>query len=142
MQRASLLETYEQFLGRARVEDFIAAGNVERYFDDHWREATIAVSEGAILGVAVLVGTLLDLIWVRPESRSQGVGSALMEAIERKAAAEGSVLTLEVWAVNGRAVEFYEGRGFSVSATGEDPQTGLDKLVLQKVLRPAGPSPD
>jgi GNAT superfamily N-acetyltransferase len=90
----------------------------------------------------VLVGTLLDLIWVRPESRSQGVGSALMEAIERKAAAKGSVLTLEVWAVNRRAVEFYERRGFSVSATGEDPQTGLDKLVLQKVLPPVGPSHD
>ena len=134
MQNASLLVTYEPFLGRAPVEEFIAAGNVERYFDEHWHDATIATSDGAILGVAVLVGSLLDLIWVRPESRSQGVGSALMEAIERQAASEGSVLTLEVWDVNRRAVAFYERRGFSLSATVEDPQTGLDKLVMQKVL--------
>jgi ribosomal protein S18 acetylase RimI-like enzyme len=130
MQKASLLETYEPFLGREPVEEFIAAGMVERYFDDHWHDATIAVSGEAILGVAVLVGTLLDLIWVRPELRSQSIGSALMEAIERKV--EGSVLTLEVWNVNRRAVSFYERRGFSVSATREDPQTGLQKHVMQK----------
>lgn len=134
MQKASLVETYEPFLGRAAVEEFIAGGNVERYFEEHWHEATIASSGGAIVGVAVLVGTLLDLIWVRPDSRSQGVGSALMDAVERKAASEGSVLTLEVWEANRRAVAFYERRGFSANATFEDPRTGLQKLVLQKVL--------
>jgi GNAT superfamily N-acetyltransferase len=134
MQKASLLETYEPFLGRAPVEEFIAGGMAERYFDEHSHEATIAISGGTILGVAVLVGSLLDLIWVRPESRSQGIGSGLMEAIERRAANAGSVLTLEVWDVNRRAVAFCERQGFSVSASIEDPQTGLQKLVMQKEL--------
>jgi GNAT superfamily N-acetyltransferase len=134
MQKASLLKTYEPFLGRAPVEEFIAGGMVERYFDEHWHEATIATSGGTILGVAVLVGSLLDLIWVRPEARSQGIGSALMEAIERRAANAGSVLTLEARDVNRRAVAFYERHGFSVSASIEDPQTGLQKLVMQREL--------
>lgn len=134
MQKASLLETYEPFLGRAAVEEFIAGGHVESYFEEHWHEATVATSGGEIVGVAVLVGSLLDLIWVRPESRSEGIGSALMDAVERQAAGEGGVLTLEVWDVNRRAAAFYERRGFSVSATAEDPQTGLTKLRMRKVL--------
>jgi hypothetical protein len=36
MQRASLLETYEPFLGRAAIEEFIAGGHVEGYFEEHW----------------------------------------------------------------------------------------------------------
>ena len=93
MQKASLLETYEPFLGRAAIEEFIAGGHVEGYFEEHWHQATIAVSGDEIVGVAVLAGSLLDLIWVRPDSRSEGIGSALMDAAERQAAAETGVLT-------------------------------------------------
>ena len=106
MQKASLLETYEPFLGRAPIEEFIAGGQVERYFEDHWQQATVATSGDEIVGVAVLLGALLDLIWVRPRSRSRGIGSALLRAVESKAAATSTVLTLEVWAVNRRAVAF------------------------------------
>jgi ribosomal protein S18 acetylase RimI-like enzyme len=134
MQKASLLDTYEPLLGRAPVEEFIAAGNVELYFEARWRDATIAMSVGKIVGVAVLVGAVLDLIWVRPEFRSRGIGSALMKAVERNAATEIGVVTLEVWRANQRAVAFYERRGYLVSKTIKDPQTGLDKLVMQKAL--------
>jgi hypothetical protein len=66
MQRASLVETYESFPGPAAVEEFIAGGNVERYFDERWQQSTIATVGGEIVGVAVLEGTLLDLVWVKP----------------------------------------------------------------------------
>ena len=134
MQTASLPETYEPFLGRAAIEEFIAAGRVEDYFDEHWRDATVALSGEDVVGVAVLIDGLLDLIWVRPRSRSQGIGSALLRAAEREGAVGSDELTLEVWEVNRRAVAFYEREGFSVTATGEDPQTGLAKLVMRKGL--------
>jgi ribosomal protein S18 acetylase RimI-like enzyme len=136
MQKASLLDTYGPFLGRAPIEEYIAAGKVDRYFEEHWRTATTATCRGEIVGVAVLVGAVLDLIWVKPEFRSRGVGSALMEAIERTAATGVGVLTLEVWRANQRGVAFYERRGYLVSQTIEDPHTGLDKLVMQKALGP------
>ena len=134
MQKASLLETYEPFLGRAAIEEFIEAGQVERYFDEHWPEATVALSGGDVVGVTVLLDGLLDLIWVRPRSRSQGVGSMLLRAAESKAAAGKDELTLEVWEVNRRAVAFYKREGFSVTDTLEDPHTGLVKLVMRKAL--------
>jgi len=134
MQKASLVETYEPFLGRAAIEEFIAAGGVDDYFEEHWREATVAVSGGDVVGVAVLADGLLDLIWVRPRSRSQGIGSALLRAAESKAAVGSDELTLEVWEINRRAVAFYEREGFSVTVSSEDPQTGLAKLVLRKAL--------
>jgi ribosomal protein S18 acetylase RimI-like enzyme len=136
MQKTSLLETYGPFVGRRAVEEFIASGQVERYFEKHWYQATVATSGGEILGVAVLVDAVLDLIWVRPESRSRGIGTALLKVVEREAALESDALELEVWDVNERAVSFYEREGFSVSATTEDRATGLDKLVMRKALDP------
>jgi len=134
MQRESLVETYEPFLGRMTVEEFIAAGSVERYFEERWQQATVATLHDEIVGVAVLLGALLDLIWVKPSMRSRGIGSTLMEGVEEQAARESTELTLEVWKVNRRAVDFYERRGFSVVRTLDDPVTGLERLVMLKAL--------
>ncbi len=35
MQKASLPDTYGPLLGRATVDEFVAAGDVERYFEKH-----------------------------------------------------------------------------------------------------------
>jgi ribosomal protein S18 acetylase RimI-like enzyme len=57
-----------------------------------------------------------------------------MENVEHQAAPDGKEVTLEVWTVNRRAVDFYERRGFSVEGTTNDPVTGLEKLVMRKAL--------
>jgi ribosomal protein S18 acetylase RimI-like enzyme len=134
MQRDSLVETYEFLLGRTAIEEFIAGGNVERYFDENWEQSTVATVCGEVVGVAVLEGTLLGLVWVKPSMRSKGIGSALMEIVESQAAHHAKELTLEVWTRNQRAVSFYERDGFSVEGTLDDPATGLEKLLMRKVL--------
>ena len=136
MQKKSLPETYEPFLGRAAVEEFVARGNVERYFEEHWRQSTVATLGGEVVGVAVLIDGLLDLIWVKPSARSKGIGAALIEAIKRRAAGEIGELTLEVWTVNARAVDFYGRLGFSIGHTVADPETGLEKLVMRRTVGP------
>ena len=77
MQKASLLETYEPFLGRAAIEEFIAGGHVEGYFEEHWHQATIAVSGDEIVGVAVLAGLLArpDLGAARIAVRGHRIGA-------------------------------------------------------------------
>src|SRR5689334_6217932 len=72
MQKKSLPETYEPFLGRAAVEEFVARGNVERYFEEHWRQSTVATLGGEVVGVAVLIDGLLDLIWGEAVSAVEG----------------------------------------------------------------------
>jgi GNAT superfamily N-acetyltransferase len=134
MQQASLVETYAPFLGRAVVEEFVARGNVEQYFRERWRQATVATHRGTIAGVAVLDGTLLDLLWVDAARRSEGIGGALLEEAEREAALTGHELALEVWRVNRRAVDFYEWRGFTVARAFDDPEAGLEKLLMRKTL--------
>jgi len=130
MQRTSLPDTYGPFLGQAAVEEFIAGGNVERYFEEHWADATIATVEGLIVGVVVCRDGLVDLAWVDPAFRSEGIGAALMADVERRAG--GGELRLEVWRVNERAVAFYERSGFGTAREFTDPATGLAKLVMRK----------
>jgi ribosomal protein S18 acetylase RimI-like enzyme len=137
MQKASLPETYGAFLGREAVDEFVAGGNVESYFEEHWPHATVATLGGEIVGVAVRLGSLLDLVWVKPAVRSRGIGSALIEAVEEQAAVDGDELTLEVWTANRRALALYERLGFANSRTFEDLATGLEKLELRKTLRQA-----
>jgi len=134
MQRSSRVETYEPFLGRSAVEEFVSGGNVERYFEQRWQQSTVATVGGEIVGVAVRDGGLLDLVWVKPSMRSRGIGSMLMELVEEQAAFDGNELTLDVWTVNQRAVGFYGRRGFSVEGTLVDPLTGLEKLRMRKPL--------
>lgn len=131
MQTASLPETYGPFLGRAAVEGFIAAGNVEGYFEEHWRDATVATVDARIVGVVVCRGTLVDLAWVDPAFRSQGLGAALMADVERRA---DGALQLEVWKANKRAISFYERLGFRSAEEFTDPM-GLAKLVMRKRAR-------
>jgi ribosomal protein S18 acetylase RimI-like enzyme len=66
--------------------------------------------------------------------RSKGIGTALVENVEHQAALDKNKLTLEVWTVNRRAVDFYERRGFSVEGKLVDPVTGLEKLLMRKAL--------
>jgi putative acetyltransferase len=133
MQKASLPETYQPFLGRSAVERFIAAGSIERYFEEHWHQSIVATVEAEIVGVAVLLGELIDLVWVKPSVRSRGIGAALMSQAEQIATGS-SELTLHVWSANQRAVAFYKRLGFTVRAETKDRATGLDKLVMRKSL--------
>jgi ribosomal protein S18 acetylase RimI-like enzyme len=133
MQRASLVETSAPPRTRGR-RGLHRRGNVERYFEEHWRQSTVATVDGENVGVLVLEGTVVDLVWVTPAVRSKGIGSTLVDTVERRAAIEGHEVELEVWTVNRRAVDFYERRGFSVDGTTDDPVTGLEKLVMRKAL--------
>jgi len=126
-----LPETYGPFLGQTAVEEFIAAGNVEDYFEEHWPDAMVATVDERIVGVVVCGGTLVDLAWVDPAFRSQGIGSALMADVERRA---DGALRLEVWKVNERAVAFYERLGFRTAEEFTDPM-GLAKLVMRKAVQ-------
>lgn len=60
---------------------------------------------------------LIDGIFVQPEARSHGVGAALLDAVEQKAAGMGlNSIGLDVVDANPRAKALYERHGFVESA--------------------------
>lgn len=83
-----------------------------------WFGGTARGFLAAILDQQAKPDTLMvDGIFVQPEARSQGVGSALLDAIERKAAGLGlTSISLDVVDANPRAKALYERRGFVESA--------------------------
>jgi GNAT superfamily N-acetyltransferase len=86
-------------------------------------EVFIAERDGAIAGCLHMVGAVdffgmrhghISVIAVTPESEGSGVGRALMEYAEAWTKRRGySLLTLNVFAANARALRFYERAGFA-----------------------------
>ncbi len=67
--------------------------------------------DGEILGFASLAGnTLIDMLYVHPYAAGQGVGTALVDAMERLATARGTeAMTVDA---ADSAVGFFERRGY------------------------------
>jgi GNAT superfamily N-acetyltransferase len=68
-----------------------------------------APETGEVLGFAALDGDVLEHLYLRPEARRQGIGSALLSQV-RQASPDG--LSLRVFTRNTDARAFYERHGF------------------------------
>mgnify|MGYP005779531951 FL=1 len=108
---------------------------------DYWRnhfeevrqalpEAEVYVSENGetaeIEGFIGLSGDYIAGIFVRSQSRSQGIGKQLLD----QAKAVRPSLTLSVYRKNSRAVSFYQREGFSVLSQETDSGTGETEFVM------------
>ena len=69
-----------------------------------------------VLGYAVLDGDLLDALYLRPEVRRRGIGSALLAKVRE---AHPGPLSLYVFQRNVEAIAFYTAHGFVRTATGD-----------------------
>lgn len=98
-------------------------------------------AEGAVIGGAVgrTWGACCELqqLWVRPELRGSGLGSALMRRFEAGAAARGcTTFYLETWSFQARP--FYERFGYAVEHELGGFAPGMAKYVM---LRREAPAP-
>jgi GNAT superfamily N-acetyltransferase len=129
LQRESLPDTYGPFLADESLGPWIEDDGVERYV-------------GEILGFASIAGALIDLLWVRADVRSQGIGSRLMDHAEPRIASRHPAAELECFEPNTRALRFYEQRGYDVTRRYLDPSAGVAKVVMRKRVRPRIEPPD
>jgi GNAT superfamily N-acetyltransferase len=67
-------------------------------------------SPAEIVGFAALDGTVLDHLYLRPDVRRQGIGSALLGVVKEASPKE---LSLHVFQRNAAARAFYERHGFT-----------------------------
>lgn len=77
----------------------------------------VAEDEGAsIFGFASLAGSMLEHLYLRPDARGRGIGTALLDVL-RGASPQG--LSLHVFQRNEQAIAFYLGHGFVVTDRNE-----------------------
>ncbi len=93
---------------------------------------------GFIVALSAPTGHIIT-IDVLPTARRSGVGSMLLEAAEKRLQASGSkAVGLETAVDNISALSFYKRHGYNVIRTWPRYySTGVDALVLKKILQPA-----
>lgn len=126
---AEPLALLEEFLREGEPVPSSFAGHLARAVERGNMEVFVARSEGRAVGVAVLAFRInipasgffasIEDLYVRPEARRQGVGTALIEAVGERCRAR-SVSYLEVQ-TDDEAVAFYEAAGF-------EPEEGVRVL--------------
>lgn len=106
---------------------------------DYWRanfapvkaalaEAEVYIYEdaGGIEGFIGLSGEHIEGLFINAPARSHGIGRRLLELVKSMKPR----LSLNVYAANTRALNFYRREGFSVSGTGTDPATGAGDCFM------------
>ena len=89
------------------------------------QDCWVAERDGKVVGLAVLRGTSLDHLYVRPEAQRRGIGSQLVKHVKR----QRGRLRLHTFESNHPARAFYEKHGFTVAAFGVSPAPELEPDV-------------
>lgn len=137
----------------AAHDDIIGAEAVDEFLAEHYDRETIAAeidADGSAYRVAELAGNIvgfavavphddghwrLAAIYVHPDQWGDGVGTALLDAVEDAArAAGGERLQLIVMAENERARRFYEARGYEHVGDGGDAPIDVEEATYVREL--------
>ncbi|HRY06600.1 MAG TPA: GNAT family N-acetyltransferase [Hyphomicrobiaceae bacterium] len=105
--------TQDEYDDEQRLAWITRAADAQEFANRLGKNVTILVEQGGeILGFASLAGNSeIDMLYVHPYATGQGVGSALVDALERLAKARGAE-TLMVEASD-TAHEFFSRRGYA-----------------------------
>jgi len=83
--------------------------------EPNWISAWVAISGDEIVGVTMTRDEWVSDLWVRSDSRRQGIGAKLLGHAELEIRGRGyEALRLRVVKSNTRAVQFYKNHGWSV----------------------------
>ncbi len=135
--RASIAELTGDDYGAAQQEAWAAAAGDEAAFGARLANAVtlLGTIDGSPVGFASLAGgERLDMLYVHPAAAGHGVGSMLLDALERLARSRGAPrLTAEV---SDSALDFFRRRGFSPRQRNSVPLGGewLANTTMEKQL--------
>jgi putative acetyltransferase len=103
------------------------------------RLTLIGTMDGSSVGFAALDGAdVIDMLYVHPVAAGQGVGSMLLDALERLAASRGAgTLSADV---SDNAQAFFRKRGYVARQRNSVPLAGewLANTTMEKALAPKG----
>ena len=132
LSRHTIRASYPPFLGQEAVEAFIGCGAADHYVADHIEDGTVLLIEDEIVGYAVCKGQLIDLILIDPRWQRCGLGTRLLQHCEAVLFQYYDTLTLESFADNHIANNFYRKHGWDNVTRHVDHESGVHKLVFRK----------
>ncbi len=104
-------------------------------------EILVATMKDKVVGFAIyettfLNGYYLKLIAIDPSQRSLGIGSRLMQTLEKETRKSKNVLYLCVTDFNKGAQKFYKKRGYEkVGRLSDHIKKGIDEILMRKILK-------
>ncbi|HEX2592917.1 MAG TPA: GNAT family N-acetyltransferase [Rhizomicrobium sp.] len=134
--RNSWLTNWAPHLPFVAVQRFAAQDDAGNYAKDKWQEFIVADDGGTLLGMFHVEGEHLHAIHLDWRSKRRGIGTALMDEVERTIAQHHPRAVLEVRAFNTGAIAFYEQRGWQKTRNYLDPEMGepVDTFEMIKVF--------
>jgi ribosomal protein S18 acetylase RimI-like enzyme len=89
-----------------------------------------------LIGMFHVEGNCLNAIHLDPKHKRQGIGSRLMDEVERRISAQHPEARLEVRAFNTGAIKFYQQRGWSERRRYQAKECGepVETLEMVKVF--------
>ena len=132
LSKRTIRARYISFLGEKPVEDDLASGAVENYFQESLPRCFVVEEMGAVAGVAAYKDLAVDLMMVDAERQGRGLGTRLLAHLETLLFSKSDELTLESFAENEQANAFYRKRGWVVIENYKDKETGIPMVRLRK----------
>lgn len=138
-------DAHDDIVGADAVGEFLAENYAPADLRERYRDGDsttfVATVDEEIVGYATGVpgddAYSLGSIYVHPDRQGDGIGSALLERVEREARASiFDTLRLVVMADNEDAVGFYEARGFERAGDHYDEFLDVDGYVYERLLSP------
>ncbi len=123
-----------------RVDRRALLAEFEKLGQEHPETILVAEAGGKLVGWGAREDQdhRISDLWVAPEFQGQGIGTALLGALEAEVAALGMDAELETLASNSKAIHFYERHGFVVIWRAEKFSSSLgyaiDKVGMNKSL--------
>jgi ribosomal protein S18 acetylase RimI-like enzyme len=135
--RRSWLTTWAPHLRPATVHHFHEIDSAGNYAESCWRQFALAEEDGALRGMFHIEGEHLNALHLDPDHKRRGLGTLLMDEIERRIAVGHPHASLEVLAFNTGAIAFYTQRGWTHRQTYQTLECGepVETFEMIKPLR-------
>jgi ribosomal protein S18 acetylase RimI-like enzyme len=134
--RRSWLATWAPELALETVQRFAALDPAGQYAREKWQEFIVMEDEGALLGMFHIEGNHLHAIHLDPKHKRRGIGSQLMDEVERQIGLNYREAALEVRGFNTDAIAFYKQRGWLKRRAYPDMECGerVETFEMVKTL--------
>ncbi|MFC1649950.1 GNAT family N-acetyltransferase [Candidatus Latescibacterota bacterium] len=123
---------YRPFLGDESVNWFISSGESDRELEKHIDNCDVLLKNG-VAAFALYFDGLIHLMMVDVRLHRGGIGSALLEDVEKQLFASGkSTIRLETFEGNCQAINFYLKNGWTETSRQKDMENDFIRVLFEK----------